>query len=188
MKKHIIIIVAFICIVSNVTAQITLPELPKRAKSVDYSMKETGYWIAAEFSGAFATNSHHQSAVLQLGIINGYRFSEFLKIGIGVTPRYYFNAIPDFCGKNGKPFSLPIYLDIRGNITPQADAMFAFCWSTDLGYSINEGIYASPCIGIRAGGIRHNFLANLYYTFQGHNVINSTEPIHLIGLRLGYEF
>ncbi len=189
MKKRLqITLLLLMGIVSVSSAQIRLPEKPKRAGHIDYSIKESGYWIAAQANADFATNGKNHSAAFQFDLIQGYRFSEFLKVGIGVSPRFYTNAVSDFCGKNGRPFSVPIYADVRGNITPQADAMFAFCWSADLGYAINEGIYVSPGIGMRFGDIRHNFLAGISYAFQQHNVASKNSFIHIIGLRLGYEF
>ncbi len=188
MKKQILIIAALLSVAVTTFAQITLPEQPKRAKHIDYSLRESGYWIAVQLSPAFATTGKEQALALQCDIIDGYRFSEFLKVGIGISPRLYTNTSPSFCGKNGRPFSLPIYADVRGNFTPQADAMFAICWSADIGYAINEGFYASPFIGIRTGGIRHNFIAGLSYSFQSHSVNDSNNPIHLVGLRIGYEF
>lgn len=189
MKKHLLIIMAILGLAATASAQVRLPEKPKRASGhTDYQVEESGYWIGAFLDGYFASNGRSMAGAAQFNIVNGYRFSEFLKVGIGVAPRYYFKANADFCGQNGQPFSVPIYADVRGNINAQYDAMFAFCWSADLGYTINEGVYASPFIGIRVGDIRHDFTVGFSYAFQGHKVADEDRPIHLVGLRIGYEF
>lgn len=177
MKKYLLIIAAVLGIAFTASAQVKLPDMPTRAAGhTDYVVKETGYWFGALLDGYLVTAGNGIAGATQLNIINGYRFSEFLKVGIGVAPRYYFIG--------GQAFSLPIYADVRGNFSPQTDAMFAFCWSADLGYTLNEGIYVSPFIGVRTGDIRHNFTAGISYILQGHEV----GPIHLVGLRIGYEF
>lgn len=189
MKKHLLIIAAILGLAVTASAQVRLPEKPTRVSShTDYQVKESGYWFGALLDGYFASNGRSIGGAAQFNILNGYRFSEFLRVGIGIAPRYYFYGNADFCGQNGQPFSVPIYADVRGNINAQADAMFAFCWSADAGYTINEGVYLSPFIGVHVGDIRHNFTAGISYVFQGHNVVGYDRPIHLVGLRLGYEF
>lgn len=190
MKRLLLTIVAILGLAATASAQVRLPEMPTRASGhTDYRVKETGYWIGGLLDGYFASNGRSMAGAVQFNIVQGYRFSEFLKVGIGVAPKYYFLGNTDFCGKNGSPISVPIYADVRGNINPQTDAEFAFCWSADAGYAINEGVYLSPFIGIRIGDIRHNFTAGITYAFQGHYVDEyNNRPIHLVGLRVGYEF
>jgi hypothetical protein len=152
---------------------ITLPEKPKRAKYVDYSIKQTGWWCAAQLGGGFSTTTNRFFG--QFDFVNGYRFSEFLKVGIGVSPRIGLNTIP-------------IYAQARGNFISQEDTMFAFFWNADLGYAINGGVYASPSVGLKCGDIRHNFLVSIYYALEGQRPEVSNQSLHLVGLRIGYEF
>lgn len=175
MKKLMIIATLLLGLVGVSLAQsssITLPEKPKRAKYVDYSVKQTGWWCAAQLGAGYATNGH---VFGQFDFVNGYRFSEFLKVGVGVSPRIGLNTIP-------------IYAQVRGNFISQEDTMFAFFWNADMGYAINGGIYASPSVGMRYGGIRHNVLLNLYYAFEGQKPEVSDQLLHIVGLRIGYEF
>ena len=111
----------------------------------------------------------------QFDFVNGYRFSEFLKVGVGISPRVGLSTIP-------------IYVQARGNLISQEDTMFAFFWNADLGYTINSGIYASPSVGMKFGGIRHNFLIGIQYSFEGQKPKLLDQPMHLVGLRIGYEF
>ena len=135
-----------------------------------------------------AFSSKSSGPIVQVDVIGGYRFNEFIKLGLGVSPRLlpmdssYF----PFDGLGGGPVSLPVYLDVRGNIISQESRMAVPYWSMDLGYSIPEGFYASPTIGVRVGGPRNNFIAGLTYIFQ--NVASWKESYSAIGLRLGYEF
>lgn len=171
---------------------IILPEVPDRAHYVDYSVKRSGWWCAAQLSGAFATTEDDMYArVFQFDFINGYRFSEFLKVGLGISPRIYASG-NDFPLDDDKLlfgiYSLPVYADIRGNFVSQEDTMFAPYWNVDFGYAINEGVYLSPGVGLKYGGIRHNLLIGINYTLQGHSAGEFNKPIHLLGIRLGYEF
>lgn len=155
---------------------VKLPEKPKRAKYVDYSVKQTGYWLAAQLGAGYIPGSVFYG---QFDFVNGYRFSEFLKVGVGVSAKVHFD------GRT----TIPIYADVRGNIISQEDTMFAFYWNADLGYSIFGGLYASPGIGMKFGGIRHNFLVGLYYALEyPFEVQEYRFPAHSVGLRIGYEF
>ena len=177
MKKILICAIVLFGFLAKGLAQhntnITLPERPKRAKYVDYSVKQTGWWCAAQIGGGYSTTTSDFFG--QFDFVNGYRFSEFLKVGVGISPRIGLKTIP-------------IYAQARGNFISQEDTMFAFFWNADLGYAINGGIYASPSVGMRYGGIRHNFLVNLYYALEGQKTETSDKPMHLVGLRIGYEF
>ena len=173
MKKLLIITAIMLGFVALGLAQnnnVTLPEKPKRAKYVDYSIKQTGWWCAAQIGGGYSTTSNRFFG--QFDFVNGYRFSEFLKVGVGVSPRYGLKTIP-------------IYAEVRGNFISQEDTMFAFYWTGDLGYSINGGFYASPGVGMKFGGIRHNFLVGIHYAFE---MQKKDSPLHLVGLKIGYEF
>lgn len=147
---------------------VILPEKPNRSNYVDYSTKENGFWCAAQIGAGFGDTAF----LAQLDIIGGYRFSEFLRIGIGVSPRMGLKSIP-------------LYFDARGNIISQMDRMYSFYWNAEIGYAIDDGIYLSPGLGMRFGGIRHNFLVSVNYTMQGFKDVGVK---HFAGVRIGYEF
>lgn len=147
---------------------VILPEKPNRSNYVDYSTKESGFWCAAQIGAGFGDTAF----LAQLDIIGGYRFSEFLRIGIGVSPRMGLKSIP-------------LYFDARGNIISQMDRMYSFYWNAEIGYAIDDGIYLSPGLGMRFGGIRHNFLVSVNYTMQGFKDVGVK---HFAGVRIGYEF
>ena len=157
----------------------TLPEMPKRAKYIDYSDQEHGFWFAVETTPAMGFSKTGSSFCINGDIILGYRVGEFFRLGAGVSPRY--------AAIGRKNFGLPVFLDLRGNIISQESRMVVPYWSLDGGYSfIQKGIYASPTIGIRAGMPRHDFIAGLTYIFQQDAINNAI--FHAVGLKIGYEF
>lgn len=170
MRKYIVIAVLLgISLCSHgQDKNVILPEKPNRSNYVDHSTKESGFWCAAQIGAGFGDTAF----LAQLDIIGGYRFSEFLRIGIGVSPRLGLK-------------STPLYFDARGNIISQVDRMYSFYWNAEMGYAIDDGIYLSPGLGMRFGGIRHNFLVSVNYTMQGFKDVGVK---HFAGVRIGYEF
>lgn len=170
MRKYIVI--AILLGISACTYgqnnNVILPEKPNRSKYVDYSTKESGFWCVAQIGASYGDTA----SFAQLDIIGGYRFSEFLRIGFGVSPRMGLKSIP-------------VYFDARGNIISQVDRMHSFYWNADLGYAIDDGIYLSPGLGMQFGGIRNNFLVGVNYTMQGFKTVGVK---HFVGVRIGYEF
>ena len=165
-----------------------LPEVPKRAQYIDFPSLDQGLWFAAQLTPALGFSQGASGLVFQVDLIAGYRFNEFLKLGLGLSPR--FNPVNarsfPFSGLGGSAVSLPIYLDARGNIISQESRMAVPYWSFDAGYSLMDGIYFSPTVGVRVGPMRNNFIAGLTYIFQ--NVSSWGQSFSAIGLRLGFEF
>ncbi len=149
----------------------TLPEKPNRAKYIDFPSLDRGLWFAVQLSPGINFNYGPQA---QLDVIAGYRFGEFFRIGAGISPQ-----------KSASYFTLPIFLDLRGNIISQESRMVVPYWNLDAGYVLNHGVYASPTIGIRVGQPRNNFIAGVTYILQ-HEYYDILT--HAIGLRIGYEF
>lgn len=158
---------------------------PRYRDNVEY---EKGYWLAGELAGgSTAYFKGDNIGYSQLTVINGYRFSEFLRVGIGAGFRYYINN--DNRRFKSNPWSFPVYLDVRGNIISQRVDRVAPYWSLDAGVAICDGFFVSPTIGIRFGGNRSNFLLGLSYLAQDVKYYtDSNKMIHLVSLKLGYEF
>ena len=150
-----------------------LPDEPKRAKYVDYPSLNTGFWFAVQATPAFATE---EGFIFQADVVAGYRGGEFFRFGPGVSARFAPSG-----------FALPVYLDLRGNIISQESRMVVPYWSLDAGYTFAtdyKGIYASPTVGIRVGMPRNDFIAGFTYILQ----LGFEDPVHAVGLRLGFEF
>jgi len=174
--KKLIAVAAFVLMMVPALAQnhtgYALPEEPKRAKYIDFPSQDKGFWFAVQAAPAVMTSEGFSG---QLDLMLGYRFGEFFKVGPGVSPRF-----------SASGFSMPIYLDLRGNIISQESRMAVPYWSLDAGYSIGnvKGIYASPTFGVRVGMPRNNFIAGLSYILQG----SGSGLLHGVGLRIGFEF
>ena len=149
-----------------------LPEEPKRAKYIDFPSQDKGLWFAVQATPAFVLNG---GVLAQADLIAGYRAGEFFRVGAGVSPGLLAGA-----------FSMPVYLDIRGNIISQESRMAVPYWSIDAGYNVGayKGFYASPTAGVRVGMPRNNFIAGLTYILQTVR----GGAMHGVGLRIGYEF
>lgn len=178
--KKLIVVLSFMLTVLPAMAQnhtdYKLPDEPKRAKYVDYSSLNRGFWFAVQATPFYYLNG---SAGIQGDLILGYRGGEFFKIGPGIS-----------VGTAGNLLTLPVYLDIRGNIISQESRMVVPYWSLDAGWNLAEpykakGLYVSPTAGVRVGMPRNDFIAGLTYIFQ---MIPDANPIHAVGLRIGFEF
>ena len=178
--RKLIAIAAFALMMVPALAQnhtdYTLPETPKRAQYVDYPSLDKGFWFAVQATPALFMADGVQMIHAQADLIAGYRFGEFFKVGAGISPGLFWMAA----------FSMPVYLDVRGNIISQESRMAVPYWSFDAGYNVGQpnGFYASPTVGVRVGMPRNNFSAGATSILQtgGGTVMNG------IGIRLGYEF
>ena len=91
MRKYIVtaVLLGFSLCSYGQNNNVTLPEKPNRNKYVDYSTKESGFWCAAQIGANYGDTA----LLAQLDVIGGYRFSEFLRVGIGVSPRIGLKSI-----------------------------------------------------------------------------------------------
>lgn len=184
MKRASVILLALLFLCVPALAQdreITLPEKPNTVKYVDYSLKNTGYWFSVMPSAGYASCEDTISWVGQIDFLNGYRFSEYLKVGVGVSPRYYISKdVP-------QQFTVPVFAVVQGNMMSQYYSMFSPWWNVQAGYSIKEGPMASAGIGIKTGGIRSNFVMALNFTVQSRNYLDCP-TMCIYSLKIGYEF
>lgn len=188
MRRLYLLSLAFLAI--TVSAQdVILPDLPKdRTQYVDYETKADGYWtsVAANLS---STTLFQRKNILFTGAewINGYRFNEFIRAGVGIGLRYYICSsrlrTSDF------PWTFPLFLDVRGNIVSQQDRSAVPFWAVDIGGEMRGGFYFSPTLGYRFGTQRKSFILGLSYTLQQHDTYKKkNENISGVSLKLGYEF
>ena len=172
---------------------LTLMALPVVAQE-DNSSIDKWFLFAVQATGAPAFANNGTNAVFaQADLILGYRFDEFFKVGVGVSPRYLIANTPIGSANFFPPakwgsFDLPVYLDLRGNIVSQESRKAVPYWNVDLGYEIGHGLYASPTLGYRFGGPRNDFLVGLTYMFTYTKGSFQTFLVHAVGLRVGFEF
>lgn len=178
-----------VCYPTKAQDNIKLPERPKnRTNYTDYSVKVTGYWTAVELNGGSTTMFNRKNIQpIEIRWINGYRFNEFLKAGIGVGGKYFINN--DKVRSSSIPWTFPVFLDLRGNIISQQDRGAVPYWSLDAGAEIRGGFYFSPTLGYRIGEPRNSFLIGITYSLSTQDTWKKdNENIHSVSLKLGYEF
>lgn len=185
-----------------------LEALPKAPKSryKDHSELTKGFWAAADLM--FGANVEHQYSIsgampLDLQFTFGYRFSEFLQVGVGAGFRYYFDNAKARVYFNDKgqledyAWSFPVYGQLRGLFySGQSRSVVPF-WQLSVGHTFNDGFMCSPALGLRFGSAeRNHFNLGLHYTAQWtlHNLNMDGGPnykfgpLHLLQIRLGYQF
>lgn len=199
MKKLLLSSLCALAASLTLMAQVpTVPSAPNvnKGKYTDYTIQEKGFWWGGELlTGVlFSPWSYSKSiyAPLQAQVVLGYRFNEFIQIGGGIGFRYYFNDDIAHDGFNTS-IGIPLFVDARGLIISGQSRTVVPCWSFDLGYTIGDGMMASPMIGLRFGsGERHHFIAGLAYLAQMALVETDFGPynrmMHGITLKLAYEF
>lgn len=201
--------------------RVDVPEAP-RSRFRDPAIRTRGFWAGIELSGGASVSPDYNSLYpVELALIPGYRFSEFFAVGVGFGFRYYFrNANMRYDREFAQSFvagiepgktllrddnyawAFPIYLDLRGNFLSSKSRRVVPYWSLDAGYTINDGVFVSPTLGLRIGDRwRHHFLIGISYLGQDADLkapALDSRPglgdgherrfIHALRLRLGYQF
>lgn len=148
---------------------------------------EKGYWTAVEASAGISLLMDKTNLVFfQFAWINGYRFSEYLRVGLGIGGRYYLNN--DARRGTDIPWAFPLYLDFRGNLSSQATKRLVPYWSLDAGACIRDNFFFSPTLGLRFGGKRSDILLGLSYTGQSLDTCEGYKYTNMVSLKVGYEF
>lgn len=164
----------------------------------NYSAFDKGFFFATEAQGGYSlTGSGKGLGLAAVNLTGGYRFSDFVRIGIGLGPRFYFDN-HDNAGYEGlmrnahSKVGLALYVNARGNFIPSDYRIIVPYWSFNLGGTFPDGLMANPTIGIRIGEKRSAFLLGLSYTMQSIRKKKDGEikytPTSFMMLNLGYEF
>ena len=193
-SKQIRVLLTSLMLITTVplfAQSVLLPQEAKNPSFRDYSLEQSGFWCSVE--GTVASSFIFDRRNLQRAIIAftcGYRFNEYLRVGVGMGGNCYFNGNKKVRGDYNM-FTMPVFLDFRGNILSQEVRELVPYWSLDVGANFGEGFFVSPTIGMRIGQRRNSFLLGLNYTLgEMKTPFRDLYPsnIHYIGLRLGYEF
>ena len=191
MEKYLsLIILAFmICFVSNAQYRnVKLPEAPKQTGYKNYNFENAGFWYALEAeSGSSVMEQKKNMQYANLTFTGGYRLNEYLRFGAGLGIRYYINNAE--VRNTDNDFVFPIFANLRGNFISAYDRDGVPFWSINAGTITKEGLFASPSVGYRFGGLRNNFQIAISYTvsqFKNYNEENTTYSY--LGLKIGYEF
>ena len=203
MMKRLLIALLLVLTTGQMMAQIRLPERPNRPKYVDHSEKTSGFWCTVEANaGTYITFKESVKPAQKAGltVACGYMVNEFFKIGAGVGANYYFNN-NDQIRYSSIKHTVPVFVDMRGNLTSQEVRNFVPYWSFDIGAAVHDGFFVAPTIGMKFGEMRDSWLLGLtvclqqidkHWTdenkqFSPHGK-TSPEMLSFIGLKVGYEF
>ena len=131
----------------------------------------------------------------------GFDFSGFSVIsadaifGSQTTPGAFFGGGLGFAKyQHGSTFLLPVYFYARLNSTETKNKFYT---DLKLGYSLNGALFLSPSVGIRFGNNKNACNIGIGYRLQGgiiglhwenYNYQDSSDTMHSIDFRIGYEF
>lgn len=165
-----------------------------------YSGNDKGFWAGFDLGSGASFTGVGTGVPLDFCAQLGYRFNQYIKLGVGGGMRY--NFISDNCRDNSqdpetfKNWSFPLYLDVRGNFFSQDYRDFVPFWRFDIGYTFNDGFMFSPGLGLSFGSeIRNHFTLGISYVGQMARVVTCKDPrttgngyLNQFQLKLGYEF
>lgn len=167
---------------------IILPQVPSQHNYKDYSMKDKGFWIAAEAEGASSVMQEKPNMQYAAATITaGYRFNEYIRIGAGLGARVYVHNAE--LRDPSRRCCIPLFVNARGNFMCKHNRKSVPYWSMNLGGVTCEGFYANPTLGYSFGGLRNNFLLGISYTLSTFKDAGGTHRAYsYFGIKLGYEF
>ncbi len=179
------------------------PEVGKSIRYTDFSESDKGYWASVDLGLGVALDKYNKNSTapalpIDLNVTMGYRFNEFLMIGIGGGVRYY--AIQDDLRFNHEmdnedfAWAFPLYGQLRGAFISGKSRSVVPYWQFSAGHTFNDGLMLQPVLGLRFGTeTRHHFTLALSYTAQQGWKYQGVETLkngylHLMQLKLGYQF
>lgn len=166
---------------------IRMPETP--SKQINIAEKDEGsFWCAIELGGG-STAMENKKNVAMVGVsyTAGYRFNQYLKLGVGLGALYYPNSKNVRDTKNH--LAMPLFVNARGNILTDEIRRIVPYWSINVGASLPDGFFLTPSVGLRIGEKRNAFLVSVGYTLRHLKAYpESIENYSGALLKLGYEF
>lgn len=165
---------------------IKMPDYPK--KDMNIAELNKGYWCSIEInSGATLMEGHKNLALVNAEFTNGYRFSEWLKLGAGIGVTYYVNN--NNVRTTSNHLSMPLFINARGNILTESIRSILPYWSVNIGTSLPDGFFFTPTVGIRVGEPRSAFLIGLSYSLRHLKTCpNCIDNYSGAMIKVGYEF
>lgn len=180
-----------------------IPDAPKKSNFVRYGEREKGYWASVDLGlgvalDRYAKNNTSPAIPIDLNVAMGYRFNEFIMVGLGAGVRYYAHQ-DDLRYHNQEKnrdyaWSFPLYAQLRGAFISGHTRSMVPYWQLSAGYTVNDGVMIQPALGLRFGAAtRHHFTLSLSYTAQqGYKYCEESlagkKFLNLVQIRLGYQF
>lgn len=196
MKKLSLLLVIFISAVFSCIAQENeIKRIPNRGfdpEQNQYITFDKGFWGAAEVSGGYSAHLHgHNLGLTELDVMAGYRFNQFLRIGLGIGARYYFDK--HHIRRGDTKWGMPLFGDIRGSFMSSTYRKVVPYWDVAIGASIRDGFFFRPTLGLKIGEPRQAFLIGVSYMGQELATLNNLgQKTHdytsIFCLKLGFEY
>lgn len=189
MRKIFLLCCAFM-LVSSIYAQDRVIRMPEEQGNIKNVIENnTGYWCSIEVNGGSTLMEHHHNvALVNVSFTNGYRFSQWLKVGVGIGAMYYPNNNNVRDTKNH--LSMPLFVNARGNMLSDDIRRTVPFWSVNIGACLPDGFFLTPTVGLRVGEKRSAFLVGVSYTLRHLKTYPESSTTNFSGMmvKLGYEF
>lgn len=180
-------ILATICTANAQDRTIVMPSQPQKSHNIAEDGNGT-FWCGIEIGGGTTLMEGRKNVAMLGGAFTaGYRFNQYLKVGVGMGGLYYPNSGDVRTAKTH--IALPVFFNTRGNILSDEIRHTVPYWSVNIGTSIPDGFFMTPSVGLRIGEKRNAFVISLGYTLRhlkSHPECISDYSGTL--LKLGYEF
>lgn len=180
---------------------------PAASVPTDYNANESGFWCAVDLMGGYTfrgdAGGAENAVPVEFDAVGGYRFNEYLKVGLGLGARYYINS--NHLRYRSMEWAMPLFVNLRGNFIPLQERRVTPFWSMDAGVAFGDGFMARPTIGLRFGDFRRSAFT-LALGYQGQQMstrhldiadidgvevpvpCKKREWVSGIVLKIGYEF
>lgn len=182
-----------------------IEKIEKTQRECKYTQYDRGFWFSVEALCGYSANVSSKvdnTPFAEVDAYAGYRFNEYVRVGLGLGGRHYFTPKDCIIRRNDSKWAMPIMLNVRGNFIPQHYRTVVPYYSLDVGGSVSDGFMLRPTIGVRFGERRSAFLLGVSYMLQNLSGWNpdwnlSSPPevnpkadhvTSFFALRLGYEF
>jgi hypothetical protein len=168
---------------------VRLPQRPNRPAYHYHTQSDNGFWCAIEAQGGSSVIFDKKNAVRAgVSVLGGYMVNEFFKLGLGLGGSCYLTH-NDVLRDNDVAWTVPVFVDLRGNFGSQEVRNCVPYWSMDFGAVVNDGVFFSPTIGLRFGEKRNSWLLGLNYTIsQIDNKKPYPSSVSFVSLKAGFEF
>lgn len=165
-----------------------LPAVGKDPALADYSESDRGFWIRGRVGASYALFlTEHCTPFAEIDVAGGYRFNQYLKAGVGLGGRMYFQN--DRIRARHDKWSLPIFATVEGNFVNDTYRTVVPYYSFDLGAAVRDGFMMRPGVGIRVGSKRSALVVGLNYTGQVLKYRTGKDRfVSALGISVGYEY
>lgn len=180
---------AFAMLASAQERVIKMPTPPSQENYSEFSLKNEGFWWSVD-AGVSPSLKFHEKSLwsANFSFVGGYRFDDYLRIGLGIGSEYYF-ANNDNVRDTDIRWAMPLFVNARGNFMSQEVREIVPFWSVDLGGAFRDGFLFTPSIGCRIGERRSAFIASIGYSYRGIKAKEGQGSGRSFAvLKLGYEF